>query len=148
MVNFLVQVHAIKGIGLNLSISPPHIPITSAFLILNDPAKFLGNLGYNWVLSVTDVDNNLFVFEFIGEFGDRNDFGAVVSVDYKLLFRIVGVVVVALVVVESPFGFGHRRVKGEVMIIVLSVIIWEIKLFDREMKLNDDNCRNDNKSMI
>jgi len=64
MIDLLIKVHFKKGIWLNLPICPPYVPITYSFLILYNPPKTLCNLFYYWILSITNIDNYLFLFKF------------------------------------------------------------------------------------
>jgi hypothetical protein len=86
VVDFLVEVHSVQGIRLYLPVSPPNIPMACSLFLLNYPTKLFRHLGYDWILSVTGIENDLFALEFIGQFGNGYDFGTVVSVDFELIF--------------------------------------------------------------
>lgn len=52
VVDLLMEIHAEQGIGLYLSISPPHVPIPTSLTLLDYPAQLLRNFLNNRVLSV------------------------------------------------------------------------------------------------
>lgn len=62
VVDFLMKVHAIEGLWLNLVIGPPEVPISSPFLPLDDPAEFFCDFFDDGVLSVGYVDDYLLRF--------------------------------------------------------------------------------------
>lgn len=92
MVNPLVQMHPEQHIRVDLSVSPPDVPISTALLALHNPSKLFGNFLNDGVLCVADIDDYVFGLELLGEFGDGDNFGRVVGAE--LLGNIGWVVVV------------------------------------------------------
>lgn len=82
MIDLLVQVHAKKRIWLDLTVRPPHIPVSSSFIFLDNPAQLFRNLLDNGILCVRDVYDDFLSLWLVTQFGNGDVFGAVVSIDF------------------------------------------------------------------
>lgn len=113
MVDFLMQMHPEESVGLNLSISPPNIPITDSFASLYHPSKLLSDFFNDRILCIRYIDDYLFGFDALSQLCNRDVLRAVVRIDLarRIWFIIVTVVgVILFILIYHCYYFYSLRV--------------------------------------
>ena len=65
VIDLLMQIHPKKSIWLYFSISPPDVPVPYPLILLNNPAQLFSNFLNNRILSIWNINDNLFDPRFI-----------------------------------------------------------------------------------